>query len=135
MKIPYLIVVVQCALLFGSCGNQPKYTEQVNSLDSLRIELDKNLAVFSSIDTAKISRYAKTYSGNVSWIEQNIKDTVSKEYLNELKNYRGVDEPLLVIKENYANMIKDDKLSKQKFRKLSTPRKNKASNDKKTYND
>ncbi len=133
MKIPYLIVVVICAVFFGSCTNQAKYTEQVGSLDSLRIELDKKLAVFSSIDTTKISRYTKTYSGNVTWIEQNIKDTVSKEYLNALKNYRGVNEPLLFIRENYANMIKDAEFSKQQLSKLSSDMKNKAIDDEKAF--
>lgn len=133
MKIPYLIVIIISVLFFASCGNQAKYTEQVNSLDSLRIELDKNLAVFSSIDTAKISRYAKTYSGNVAWMEQNIKDTVSKEYLNALKNYRGVNEPLLFIKQNYGNMIKDAEFSKQQLSKLSSDMKNKAIDDEKAY--
>ncbi|HEY1038940.1 MAG TPA: hypothetical protein VGF30_06015 [Bacteroidia bacterium] len=133
MKYLFLIAVALFFSIISSCGNQAKYTSQVTSLDSLRIELDKKLAVFSAIDTAKIGRYVKTYEGNVSWIEQNIKDTVSVDYLNALKNYRGVNEPLEFIRHNYSAMIKDAEYSKEQLNKLSADMKNSVIDEEKAY--
>lgn len=125
MKQAFFIFPV-LLLFMASCNNHKLYEEQILSLDSTRVELEKQIAVFQSLDTAKMSRYIDTYKQNVSWINENIKDTLEVAYLNALKNYRTVNEPLLFVKENYASIINDAKLSAGQLQKLATDMKNDA---------
>jgi hypothetical protein len=112
-------IAICAVVLFASCRNGAAYTEKVNSLDSLRVELDKQLAVFQSIDTARVARYVKTYETNVGWIQENIKDTLPVQYLSALKNYRNLNEPLAFVSANYKDMVSDARLSSEQLKKLA----------------
>ncbi|MCD6066108.1 MAG: hypothetical protein K0S33_934 [Bacteroidetes bacterium] len=120
MKLRLPIFACVLSLGFASCNNEAKYLSQIGSLDSIRVELDKQLAVFQSIDTGKIARYVKTYETNVNWIRENIKDTLPVEYLSALKNYRNINEPLIFVRENYRDMVSDAQLSREQLQKLAS---------------
>jgi len=120
MKALIFIAFIGLASLFVSCSNPDKHKEKINTLDSLKIELDKKIAVFISIDTLKISRSIDTYNGNIKWMRENIKDTLSVTYLNTLKKYQTVNDPLLFLKNNFSAIVKDAEYSRQQLQKLSS---------------
>lgn len=120
MKVLIFIAFIGLSSFFLSCSNPDKHKEKINTLDSLKIELDKKIAVFVSIDTLKISRSIATYDGNIKWMKENIKDTLSVTYLNALKKYQTVNDPLLFLKNNFSAIIKDAEYSRQQLQKLSS---------------
>lgn len=102
-----------------SCGGGNNYSPQIKELDSLQVELDKAVAVFKTVDTNKLKTCVGKYDENVKWIGENIKDTLSIEYLNALKNYRTINEPLVFVKANYVDMLGDASYSIEQLKKLA----------------
>lgn len=119
MRAVFYILVSGILLSLGACSKPDKYKAQITALDSLRLELDKKLAVFNSIDTLKIKRYVDKYYANIKWMKENIKDTLSARYLTALNKYQTINDPLLFLKTNFSLMQKDAAFNKQQLQKLS----------------
>jgi len=133
MKCPIFIVLIALSTLFVSCSNPDKHKEKISTLDSLKAELDKKIAVFLSIDTLKISRNLSTYDANIKWMRENIKDTLSVNYLNALKNYQTVNEPLLFLQSNFNSIAKDAQYSREQLQKLSSDLKKNLVEDERAF--
>jgi hypothetical protein len=127
------IVLIGLSTLFVSCSNPDRHKEKISTLDSLKAELDKKIAVFLSIDTIKISRNLSTYDANIKWMRENIKDTLSINYLNALKNYRTVNEPLLFLQSNFNSIATDAEYSRQQLLKLSSDLKKNLVEDERAF--
>lgn len=127
------IVLIGLSTIFVSCSNPDKHKEKISSLDSLKIELDKKIAVFSSIDTLKISRNISLYKSNIKWMRENIKDTLSVTYLNTLKKYQTVNDPLLFLQSNFVSILKDAQYSREQLQKLSSDLKKNLVEDERAF--
>lgn len=127
------IVLIGLSTLFVSCSNTDRHKEKINTLDSLKAELDKKIAVFLSIDTLKISRNLSIYDANIKWMRGNIKDTLSVNYLNALKNYQTVNEPLLFLQSNFNSIAKDAQYSREQLQKLSSDLKKNLVEDERAF--
>jgi hypothetical protein len=128
-----LIVLIGLSTLFVSCSNPDRHKGKINTLDSLKIELDKKIAVFNSIDTSKISRSISTYNNNINWMRENIKDTLSITNLNTLKKYQTVNDPLLFLQSNFSSIIKDAQYSREQLQKLSSDLKKNLVEDERAF--
>lgn len=133
MKGLIFIALIGLFTLFVSCSNPDRHKEKISTLDSLKIELDKKIAVFSSIDTLKIARSISSYNNNIKWMRENIKDTLSVEYLNTLKKYQTVNDPLLFLQGNFASIIKDAQYSREQLLKLSSDLKKNLVEDERAF--
>lgn len=133
MKSIFNLSILSVLLLVCSCNPGQEYTPKIKELDSLQIELDKDLAVFKSVDTIKLRRCLTTYSNNVKWMEDNIKDTLTADYLNTFKKYKGIDEPITFLVQNYKGLISDVNLSKDQLSKLSLDMKNKVLEEERAF--
>jgi len=120
MKHPYYILITGFIVLTEACSNSTNHKKHSVILDSLRLELDKKIAVFNSIDTSKISRNINIYNANITWMKKHSKDTLSASYLNTLKKYQTVNDPLLFLQNNFSLMIQDAEFNKQQLQKLSS---------------
>ncbi|MBK6836001.1 MAG: hypothetical protein IPG89_17735 [Bacteroidetes bacterium] len=133
MKACFFIVLIGLSALFVSCSNPDRHKEKINALDSLKIELDKKIAVFSAIDTLKIARSISSYNNNIKWMRENIKDTLSVTYLNTLKKYQTVNDPLLFLQGNFSSILKDAQYSRDQLLKLSSDLKKNLVEDERAF--
>lgn len=133
MKSLFFIVLIGLSALFVSCSNPDRHKEKISTLDSLKIELDKKIAVFSSIDTLKIARSISSYNNNIKWMRENIKDTLSVTYLNTLKKYQTVNDPLLFLQGNFNYILKDAQYSREQLLKLSSDLKKNLVEDERAF--
>lgn len=74
-------------LLFSSCNNSHVYDKYVKELDSLKIVVEQSVSNFKTIDSmACYNAYSKQYT-YASYINVNLKDTVSKSTAEALQTF------------------------------------------------
>ena len=87
MKLFFLSLTVICFSLFTSCNHAHTYDKYVKELDSLKVVVEQSVANFKTIDsTSCYNAYSQQFT-YASYINVNLKDTVSKSIANDLQTF------------------------------------------------
>lgn len=82
------------SLLLCSCGPGDRYKDEVNTLDSLVVSLDKAEKLFNSIDSAGARKYYENVNAGLGHISELVKDTLSRDQAMLISQFRSVKKPL-----------------------------------------
>lgn len=112
----YLIVSIGLIFLSSSCKDSNQYQKQVKELDSLKVVLQEAIVSFNAVDSVKCyEAYMQQYTYS-TFINANLKDTVSLETAENLQLFYSVGKNLV----NYLAMSdKWKKESKQSIKQLT----------------
>ncbi len=111
-------------LLFSFCDHQKKFEKQIHVLDSLKLELEKGIAVYKTIDTARLSRRINEYEQNFNFILEHVKDTLEKKDGEAVNAYKDLKKPLVYLYSKNKDFIIELETSKNQLRDLADDLKN-----------
>jgi hypothetical protein len=88
MKFLFLTLATAFGIVFfPSCRNAHKYDKYVKELDSLKIVVEQSVANFKTVDSITCyNAYSKQFT-YASYINVNLKDTVSRSTANDLQTF------------------------------------------------
>ena len=109
--------VVSLAIL-SSC-NTPKHPKEMASLDSLKVALDKAGEVLLKMDGKKADSCYHTIQRQLKFIQQNYRDTMTKEVALFLSDYHAIKEPLEMLGKNYDELKKQVVYTVNQLKNLS----------------
>lgn len=93
--ISFLVSLVVLTMYVSSCKNSNQYAKQVKELDSLKVVLQEALVNFNTIDSAKCYKaYAEQFTYS-TFINANLRDTVSRETAENLQLFYAVGKNLV----------------------------------------
>ncbi len=99
-SVSFLIGFVALTIYISSCKNSNQYAKQIKELDSLKVVLQEAISNFNTIDSAKCYQaYAEQFTYS-TFINANLRDTVSKETAENLQLFYAVGKNLV----NYLAM-------------------------------
>jgi len=92
---PFLIGLVALTVYISSCKNSNHYAKQVKELDSLKVVLQEALVNFNTIDSAKCFKaYTEQFTYS-TFINANLRDTVSRQTAENLQLFYSVGKNLV----------------------------------------
>lgn len=103
--LPYLSLLI----LFGgltSCKNQHTYEKYVKELDSLKVVVQQAVDNFKTVDSAQCIKANSKYYTYSLFLNEQVKDTVSKTIAENLQNFLSVGNGLndyLVLRSSWLN--------------------------------
>ena len=87
MKLFFLSLTIIGISFFSSCNHSHIYDKYIKELDSLKVVVEQSVANFKTIDsTACYNAYSKQFT-YASYINVNLKDTVSRSVANDLQTF------------------------------------------------
>jgi hypothetical protein len=98
--VSFLVGTVALIVFIASCKNGNHYAKQVKELDSLKVVLQEALVNFNTIDSAKCYQAYTEQSTYSTFINANLRDTVSKQTAENLQLFYAVGKNLV----NYLAM-------------------------------
>ncbi len=91
----FLVGFVALIIYVSSCKNSNQYAKQVKELDSLKVVLQEALVNFNTIDSAKCYQaYAEQFTYS-TFINANLRDTVSKQTAENLQLFYATGKNLV----------------------------------------
>lgn len=117
MRFFIAILILGIPFFFAECRTD-KYSKQIQMLDSLQIDLEREQAVFSQADTLKIDSLLGEFKNRMNELESQIKDTLEKKEMNSILEFRDLAEPLLFIRNNSGQIQLEVKTSITQIKKL-----------------
>lgn len=113
------ISIIVCGLCFFSCKNNPSYDKYVKELDSLKIVVEQAVDNFRSVDSAGcVLAYNKQLSYR-SFINEHLKDTVSKTVAENLQLFQSTHEGIKSYIANRSQWLQRAQLSVKQLNSLS----------------
>lgn len=113
----FLVSFFLLTAILHSCKGT-KYAKEVAGLDSLQMVLAKADSALKSIDTVKTNTYYIELKNNLSYIQNNYKDTMERELAIFLSDYRSVKKPLEIFNSERNQLIKDLEYSQEQIKNL-----------------
>ena len=87
MKLFFFSLTIIGISFFSSCNHSHTYDKYIKELDSLKVVVEQSVANFKTIDsTACYNAYSKQFT-YASYINVNLKDTVSRSVANDLQTF------------------------------------------------
>ncbi len=87
MKLIFLSLTIIGISFFSSCNHAHTYDKYVKELDSLKVVVEQSVANFKTVDsTTCYNAYSKQFT-YASYINVNLKDTVSRSVANDLQTF------------------------------------------------
>jgi hypothetical protein len=112
--------------LFSSCSLKSKVAPELRQLDSLHIVLQTKLEQLKNTDTLTLDKAVKRYIAYSSFIENNIRDTVSKDEATTIQQFYSNGNNLKRFQLNRAALLARMKLVSSQITKLKTDADNNA---------
>lgn len=82
------------ALLFLSCDKKDKYAAEIKMLDTLQQKVNNASIDFKKIDTLMVAAKCDSIVSQLTFIQNNYKDTMTKETAIFLEEYRSIKKSL-----------------------------------------
>ncbi len=121
-------------LLFSFCSdNDIKMQKQLQMLDSLKLELEKGMAVYKTIDTSRLLAGIREYDKNVQRIMILVKDTLEKKDGEMLNVYKRLKKPLLYLLDKNDDVLMEMDVSCGQLRDLYDDIQNHAIEDARAF--
>ena len=128
-----ILTALVIALFFSFCSERKNFEKEIAVLDSLRLELEKGIAVYKTIDTARLNRRINEYEQNFNLISEQIKDTLEKNDGEALNTYKYLKKPLNYLYTKNKDFIIELETSKNQLRDLAEDLKNHKIEDAKAF--
>lgn len=94
-SVSFLVGFIALTIYVSSCKNSNQYAKQVKELDSLKVVLQEALVNFNTIDSAKCYQaYSEQFTYS-TFINANLRDTVSKQTAENLQLFYATGKNLV----------------------------------------
>jgi hypothetical protein len=114
-NLSFLILIAS----FFSCNKGPKMIQEASTLDSLSqmlIGVKEKLNVF---DSAQIELRYNTTMEDLNFVEQNIKDSISREAAQAFSSYTGARKNLKSFAKKRAQLFEKHEITQKQLQTLS----------------
>jgi len=112
-KVKIVAGVVAGFLLVG-CNSNPKFSEELKTVDSLQVVVENYLEKMDSVNTELMLQRADEVDQQYTFIEQNFTDTTQRDFwINKMSFYR------LVMK-GYTKFAKGEEELREEINKMET---------------
>ena len=94
-SVSFLVGFIALTIYVSSCKNSNQYAKQVKELDSLKVVLQEALVNFNTIDSAKCYQaYSEQFTYS-TFINANLRDTVSRQTAENLQLFYATGKNLV----------------------------------------
>lgn len=100
-----IAILFSTLILFTSCGT--KYAAEIVKVDTLMAMLNKAQNELKAIDTVDVNRKYEEVKGNITSIQKNYTDTLTREMAEFLGEYNGVLMVFETVKQRYPELEKE----------------------------
>ena len=134
IRIVLLLLVIGslCAGLV-SCKGGKKMPEEASKLDSLAALLDLSMKKLESIDSATVEQKYVTTMEDVNYVEQNLKDSISRPEAEAVSSYRATRKNLKSFNQKRRALFTEYAITEKQLKTLSADLKKGVIDENKAY--
>jgi hypothetical protein len=125
----HTVCVLMGLVIFQACSKPDHYKEKAKTLDSLSTVVHSIINGFGKTDTISLQKSVTRFMWYKQFVEQNIKDTISKDDADNLQHFYASGKDLESFTENRIAILARAHLIKSQLYKLQEDVKSKSLNE------
>lgn len=129
----FLLIVSSFGLSLTSCGGHKKMPDEAAKLDSLANSLAVVEQELRAVDSAKVEATYAAIIANLSFVNENLKDSISREDAEAISNHKGTRKVFKSFNEKRSRLFAEYNVTSKQLSTLSSDLKKGLTDENKAY--